>query len=85
MPTAMTTAVVLCCVVLFYIRVIHARLHEESVECNKAWMAFAKSTFECGRRDLIALREEWVRDTTRAWSGQVRHSNIFFLSSRVRV
>lgn len=40
--------------------------------CHKSWSAFAKSTFECGRRDLIALREEWVRDTTRAWSGQVR-------------
>lgn len=42
------------------------------MNCSKAWSAFAKSTFECGRRDLIALREEWVRDTTRAWSGQVR-------------
>eukprot|EP00903_Cladosiphon_okamuranus_P007841 g7586.t1 len=51
-------------------RVIHARLNEESTKCSKAWSAFAKSTFECGRRDLIALREEWVRDTTRAWSGQ---------------
>ncbi|CAN0519270.1 unnamed protein product, partial [Ectocarpus sp. 12 AP-2014] len=51
-------------------RVIHARLSEESSACMKAWSAFAKSTFECGRRDLIALREEWVRDTTRAWSGQ---------------
>ncbi|CBN76012.1 conserved unknown protein [Ectocarpus siliculosus] len=51
-------------------RVIHARLNEESSACMKAWSAFAKSTFECGRRDLIALREEWVRDTTRAWSGQ---------------
>ncbi|CAM9364735.1 unnamed protein product [Scytosiphon promiscuus] len=51
-------------------RVIHAKLHEESLACSKAWSAFAKSTFECGRRDLIALREEWVRDTTRAWSGQ---------------
>ncbi|CAN0077825.1 unnamed protein product, partial [Hapterophycus canaliculatus] len=51
-------------------RVIHAKLQEESMACSKAWSAFAKSTFECGRRDLIALREEWVRDTTRAWSGQ---------------
>lgn len=42
------------------------------MECHKFWSEFAKSTFECGRRDLIALREEWVRDTTRAWSGQVR-------------
>lgn len=55
-------------------RVIHARLSEESTKCSKAWAAFAKSTFECGRRDLIALREEWVRDTTRAWSGQVHIS-----------
>ncbi|CAN0205337.1 unnamed protein product, partial [Laminaria digitata] len=51
-------------------RVIHTRLGEESAVCGKAWSAFTKATFERGRKGLFGLREEWLKDTMRAWSGQ---------------